>query len=245
MTPPTLVDLPGLRLVARDPRPDRRRGPAATRLTSARARPGSRPTSGSSPPTPRTGAGRGPRGSRPRPTISPPSFNDAGPQARAGADGVSSSRSRSAAIPGWASPTLAFKRAGREEIKPDEGHVPAPGDRQRRRARRRPDRLRRLRDHGQGRVEGARLRRLRRGRRQGEGGPGPPPRAATRRREKPLRRQADDRLRHLRPQGDQRLPARGRGGPAGQRPGRPEGERRPAAPVQRRAAPRRTRRSPS
>ena len=61
-----------------------------------------------------------------------------------------------------------------------------------------------------------------------------PPRAPARRRQEPVRRQTDDHLRDLRPQGDQRLPARRRACPARQRPGRPEGDRRPVAPLHRR-----------
>ena len=63
----------------------------------------------------------------------------------------------------------------------------------------------------------ARLRRLRRDRRQGQGRADPPPRAAARRRQEPVRRQATTSIRDLPAQGDQRLPARGRRGPARQR----------------------------
>ena len=71
--------------------------------------------------------------------------------------------------------------------------------------------------------EEARLRRLRRPRRQGEGRPDPPPRAAAGQGGQPVRREADDELRHVPAQGHQRLPARRGGRPAGQRRGRPEG----------------------
>ena len=136
---------------------------------------------------------RGPRGSRPRPTTSPP---------RSRTPGSSPPRRPTGYFqpftiggdPRLGEPPDACVLAGRTgktlEAEPKADFTPlAIGTAGTLDGRRR--RLRRLRDHGQGRRQEARLRRLRRPRRQGQGRPDPPPRAAAGQGRQPVRRQAE------------------------------------------------------
>ena len=162
------------------PRPVARRGPAAGRR---------RPTW---PTTPARARARARRGIEAAADYIAVVFKEPG-SSPPRAPTATSSRSRSAASPTLGKrPELAFNGPGGQgDRRPSQGATsprwPSASARRSTASRR----LRRLRDHGQGRVEEARLRRLRRARRQGQGRPDPPPRAAARRREEPVRRQAD------------------------------------------------------